>query len=118
MAFCFGKSLLMSLYCFSVTFLEAKASCDVQQPPPTLLLLSQPPTVLPTHLHVQHTHRLVISTVFCLTQCFEFTVSVNFFCLLNREALDKAEKATERLAAVSKDVIKALELANPKETKK
>lgn len=63
-------------------------------------------------------HTLVISTIFSLTQRFEFTVSVNFFCLLNREALDKAEKATERLAAVSKDVIKALELANPKETKK
>ncbi|XP_022797869.1 bromodomain testis-specific protein-like, partial [Stylophora pistillata] len=35
-----------------------------------------------------------------------------------REALDKAEKATQRLATVSKDVIKALEVANPKETKK
>ena len=35
-----------------------------------------------------------------------------------RDALDKAEKATERLATVSKDVIKALEIANPKETKK
>lgn len=35
-----------------------------------------------------------------------------------RDALDKAEKATQRLATVSKDVIKALEVANPKETKK
>ena len=34
------------------------------------------------------------------------------------DALDKAEKATQRLATVSKDVIKALEVANPKETKK
>jgi hypothetical protein len=32
--------------------------------------------------------------------------------------LGKAEKVTERLASVSKDVMKALELANPKETKK
>jgi len=35
-----------------------------------------------------------------------------------RDALDKAEKATQRLATVSKDVIKALEIVNPKETKK
>lgn len=35
-----------------------------------------------------------------------------------RDALDKAEKATQRLHTVSKDVIKALEVANPKETKK
>ena len=35
-----------------------------------------------------------------------------------REALGRAEKVTERLANVSKDVMKALELANPKETKK
>ncbi|XP_032227356.2 uncharacterized protein LOC5503188 isoform X2 [Nematostella vectensis] len=35
-----------------------------------------------------------------------------------REALKRAEDATERLALVSKDVMKALELANPKETKK
>ena len=34
------------------------------------------------------------------------------------EALGKAENATKRLATVSKDVLKALEVANPKETKK
>lgn len=48
-----------------------------------------------------------------LSSCFYYHV-----LLLLREALDKAEKATERLATVSKDVIKALEIANPKETKK
>ena len=48
-----------------------------------------------------------------LDSCFYYHI-----LLLLREALDKAEKATERLATVSKDVIKALEIANPKETKK
>ena len=37
---------------------------------------------------------------------------------LLRGALDKAEQATERLATISKDVMKALEHANPKESKK
>ena len=71
----FAKPLLMGLYCFSVTFLEAKASCDVHQPPPPRYpsLLSQAPTASPPHLHVQHTH---IGNTHCilLTQCFEFAV--------------------------------------------
>ena len=45
--------------------------------------------------------------------------SIKLICLFYfRDALDKAEKATQRLATVSKDVIKALEIVNPKETKK
>ena len=46
------------------------------------------------------------------------TTGVNLAVFDFREALDKAEKATERLATVSKDVMKALEIVNPKETKK
>ena len=47
-----------------------------------------------------------------------FSSTYQTILLLFREALDKAEKATQKLATVSKDVIKALEIANPKETKK
>lgn len=55
---------------------------------------------------------LVYSNLNCVS-------SIKLICLFYfRDALDKAEKATQRLATVSKDVIKALEIVNPKETKK
>ena len=39
----------------------------------------------------------------------------HFFC---RDALSKAEKTTERLAKISKDVLKIFEMVNPKDSKK
>ena len=35
-----------------------------------------------------------------------------------RDALDKAEKTTERLAIISKDVLKVFEMVNPKDHKR
>ncbi len=42
-----------------------------------------------------------------------------FFAMFSsRDALDKAEKTTERLANISKDVLKIFEMLNPKDQKR
>lgn len=41
-----------------------------------------------------------------------------YFFVSDRDALDKAEKMTERLANISKDVLKVFEMVNPKDHKR